>query len=194
MSIDSHSYPCMYTAHYCFSCSHAQVILRSLSLWAYCENTAGTVCLGWPCAGDTQTPTMWHSHHIVSKVSVRGINSRHNFSMLFRIHLSDNSTAQRHDDIIKWKHFPRYWPFVRGIHRLLVDSPDKGQWRGALMFSLNCAWTNGWASNQDTGDLRCLCTQYDVTVSVVSNWTNSRLAGANIAVTSHEHHGISKHQ
>ena len=23
----------------------------------------------------------------------------------------------RHDDVIKWKHFPRYWPFVRGIHR-----------------------------------------------------------------------------
>ena len=22
-----------------------------------------------------------------------------------------------HDDVIKWKHFSRYWPFVRGIHR-----------------------------------------------------------------------------
>ena len=22
---------------------------------------------------------------------------------------------QTHDDVIKWKHFPRYWPFVRGI-------------------------------------------------------------------------------
>ena len=22
-----------------------------------------------------------------------------------------------HDDAIKWKHFPRYWPVVRGIHR-----------------------------------------------------------------------------
>ena len=21
-----------------------------------------------------------------------------------------------HDDVIKWKHFPRYWSFVRGIH------------------------------------------------------------------------------
>ena len=20
-----------------------------------------------------------------------------------------------HDDVIKWKHFPRYWPFARGI-------------------------------------------------------------------------------
>ena len=25
--------------------------------------------------------------------------------------------VKSHDDVIKWKHFPRYWPFVRGIHR-----------------------------------------------------------------------------
>ena len=48
-----------------------------------------------------------------------------------------------HDDVIKWKHFPRYWPFVRGIHRSPVNSPHKGQWRGALMFSLICARING---------------------------------------------------
>ena len=39
-----------------------------------------------------------------------------------------------HDDVIKWKHFPRNWPFVRGLHRSPVNSPHKGQWRGALMF------------------------------------------------------------
>ena len=37
---------------------------------------------------------------------------------------------------IKWKHFPHYWPFVRGIHRYPWNSPHKGHWRGALMFSL----------------------------------------------------------
>ena len=36
-------------------------------------------------------------------------------------------------------HFPRYWPFVLGIHRSPVNSPHKGQWRGAVMFSLICA-------------------------------------------------------
>ena len=25
--------------------------------------------------------------------------------------------SKPHDDVIKWKHFPRTWPFVRGIHR-----------------------------------------------------------------------------
>ena len=28
-----------------------------------------------------------------------------------------------HDDVIKWKHFPRYWPFVRGIHRVPGEFP-----------------------------------------------------------------------
>ena len=70
-----------------------------------------------------------------------------------------------HDDVIKWKHFPRYWPFVRGINRLPVKSPhNKGQWRGTLMFSLICAWINCWANNREAGDLRRHQAQYDVTV------------------------------
>ena len=67
-------------------------------------------------------------------------------------------------DDIKWEHFPRYKPFVRGIHRSPVDSPYKGQWRGALMFSLICAWTNVWANNRDAGDLGRHCAHYDVIV------------------------------
>ena len=35
--------------------------------------------------------------------------------------------------------------FVRGIHRWLVDSPHKGQWHEALIFSLICACTNDWS-------------------------------------------------
>ena len=69
-----------------------------------------------------------------------------------------------HDDVIKWKHFPRYWPFVRGIHRSLVNSPHKGQWRGALMFSLICVWINGWVNNREAGDLRRYRAHYDVIV------------------------------
>ena len=51
-----------------------------------------------------------------------------------------------HYDVIKWKYFPRYWPFLKGIHRSPVNSHHKGQWREALMFSLICACTNGWAN------------------------------------------------
>ena len=70
----------------------------------------------------------------------------------------------KHDDVIKWKHFPRYWPFVRAIHRSPVNSPRKGQWRGALMFSLIYAWINGWVNNGEADDLRRHRTHYDVTV------------------------------
>ena len=70
----------------------------------------------------------------------------------------------RHDDVIKWNHFPRYWFFVRGIHRWPVNSPLKGQWGAALIFSLICARMNGWVTNSETGDLRHHCAHYDVTV------------------------------
>ena len=69
-----------------------------------------------------------------------------------------------HDGVIIWKHFPRYWPFARGIHRSPVNSPHKGQWRRALRLSLICVWINGWVNNHETGDLRCQCAHYDVIV------------------------------
>ena len=69
-----------------------------------------------------------------------------------------------HDDVIKWKHFPRYWPFVRGIHRSPVNSPHKGQCRGALMFSLICVWIIGWVNTREAGDLRRNRAHYDVIV------------------------------
>ena len=68
-----------------------------------------------------------------------------------------------HDDVIKWKHFPRYWPFVKGIHRAPMDSPHKGQWREALMFSLIGTRTNGWANTRDARDLRRHHAHYEVT-------------------------------
>ena len=57
-----------------------------------------------------------------------------------------------HDDVIKWKHFPRYWPFVRGIHR----SPRNFD----VFFDLNKRWVN----NREAGDLRRHHAHYDVTV------------------------------
>ena len=68
-----------------------------------------------------------------------------------------------HDDVIIWKHFPRYWPFVRRIHRTPVNSPHKCKWSGALMFSLICALTSNWTNN-DAGDLRRYCAHYHVII------------------------------
>ena len=43
--------------------------------------------------------------------------------------------------------------------------PHKGQWRGALMFSLSCSWRiNNWLNIGETGDLRRHRALYYVTV------------------------------
>ena len=101
-----------------------------------------------------------------------------------------NQLIPHHDDVIKWKHFPRYWPFVRGIHRSPVNSPHKGQWRGALMFSLICVWINGWVNNREAGGLRRYCAHYDVIVmrknASAWNWIHKK---HNIA----KEHGIEIH-
>ena len=50
-----------------------------------------------------------------------------------------------------------------GIHQSSMNSPHKGMWRGALMFSLICIWTNGWVNNRDAVYLRHHRAHYDVT-------------------------------
>ena len=52
-----------------------------------------------------------------------------------------------------------------------LNSPHKGQWRRALMFSLICAWINDWAHNREAGDLRRHRGHYNV--NVMSNLINN---------------------
>ena len=91
-----------------------------------------------------------------------------------------------HDDVIKWKHFPHYWPFVRGIHRSQVNSPHKGQWRGVLMFSLVLAWINGWVKNRESGDLRRHQANYDV---IVMWWTVFKIKNYSFGDIAWDWHG-----
>ena len=90
----------------------------------------------------------------------------------YNLIFSNNSL--NHDDVTKWKHFPRHWPFVREIHP--VNFPHKGQWRGALLFALICAWINGWVNNREAGDLRCYRAHYDVIV--INNFRQDSIVGA----------------
>ena len=76
------------------------------------------------------------------------------------------SRRQIHDDVIKWKPFPRYWTFMRIIRRSPVNSPHKGQWQGALMFSLIYVCINGWVNNREAGDLRRHRAHCEVSVMV----------------------------
>ena len=99
------------------------------------------------------------------------VTSTVGYTCTFSLRLLSSPGSFIHDDVIKWKHFPRYWPFVRGIHRSPVNSPHKGLWRGALMFSLICAWINRWVNNREAGDLRRYCAHYDLIVmSIWFSW------------------------
>ena len=81
-----------------------------------------------------------------------------------------------HDDVIKWKDFPRYWPFVRGKWPAPENSPHKGQWRRALMFSLISARINRRVNNREAGDLRRNRAHYDVILMMCSTkHQNARL-------------------
>ena len=67
-----------------------------------------------------------------------------------------------------WRHqmetFSALLTLCEGNHRSPVNYPHKCQWHGALIFSLICVWTNGWANHRDAGDLRRHRVHYDVTV------------------------------
>ena len=128
-----------------------------------------TVCSGWQLKGthklSTTGPFVTGSHRS-------------------QVGSPNNRASYAYGDVIKWKHFRRHWPFVRGIHRSLVNFPHKGQWRGALMFSLICAWTNAWANNQGAGDMRPHCACYDVTVmeAVFMPWLHNLHQGCFLLV------------
>ena len=67
-----------------------------------------------------------------------------------------------------WSHqmeaFSALLAICAGKSPVPVKSPNKDQWRGALMFSLICVWINGWVNNREAGDLTRYRAHYDVTV------------------------------
>ena len=67
-----------------------------------------------------------------------------------------------------WRHqmetFSALLALCAGNSPVPVNSTHKGQWRGALMFSLIYAWINDWINNRKAGDLRRHCGHYDVIV------------------------------
>ena len=134
----------------------------------------------WPVNSPHKGPVsrknvfIWWRHHdfkmivsLKSSIICYHLDSRYLWWCLIWGWLSNEACVMIwhcHDDVIKWKHFPRYWPFVPGIHRSPVNSLHKGQWGGALMFSLICTWINGSVNNREAGDLRRHRAHYDVMV------------------------------
>ena len=72
------------------------------------------------------------------------------------------TNTSEHGGVIKWKYFPRYWVFVRELHRLilLTKASDAELW----CFPWSTPEQNGWANNQDAGDLKRHRAHYDIIV------------------------------
>ena len=72
-----------------------------------------------------------------------------------------------------WRHqmetFSALLAICAGNSPVPVNSLHKGQWRGALMFSLISASIKGWVNNQEAGDLRRSRPHYDVIVMLVTH-------------------------
>ena len=73
-----------------------------------------------------------------------------------------------------WRHqmetFSALLALCAGNSPVPVNSPHKGQWREALMFSLICAWINDWVNNREAGDLRRHRSHFDVNIMIDSDW------------------------
>ena len=87
-------------------------------------------------------------------------------------HLRRHLTKQYHfKKIVKttwWRHqmeaFSALLAICAGNSPVPANSPHKGQWRGALMFSVICVWINGLVNNRKAVYLRRYRAHYDITL------------------------------
>ena len=101
---------------------------------------AGLVNSRWFMASCSRR-ILWHKEHAKMSCAVQISKRLVDYGRSYGKPMSSRITfLDTYDDVIKWKHFPRNWPFVRGIHRSLVNSPHKVQWRGALMSKQSWGW------------------------------------------------------
>ena len=79
-----------------------------------------------------------------------------------------------------WRHqmetFSALLALCEGNRRSPDGFPSQRPLARSLVFSLICAWTNGWANNRYVGDMRRHCTHYDVTVMEMAqpSWWKTR--------------------
>ena len=126
---------------------------------------------------------LWRFSHLCSFVSdlrhscnitVIPINLLVGFPFMWRIICYTGYIGPMHASVTEicttswWRHqmepFSALLALCAGNSPVPVNSPHKGQWRGALMFSLISAWIDGWVNNGEAGDLRRHLAHYDVIV------------------------------
>ena len=104
---------------FCTTNSHRVLKIRKTSLFPNCMDTNDTKC---------RLVFYYNLIEIVRKGAIGNTSVIHSYTVMVW-----HRTSWRH----QLETFPRYWTFVRGIHRSPMNSPHKGQWRVALMFFLS---------------------------------------------------------
>ena len=103
-------------------------------------------------------------------ISAQQMEQRRLLLLLIPICMSpfNKSSPWRFFLLTRWRHkmetFSALLALCAGNSPVPVNSQHKGQWRGALMFSLICVWINGWVNARETGDLRRYRGHYDVII------------------------------
>ena len=87
-----------------------------------------------------------------------------------RKYLNSDTLTSLYYSFTWWRHqmetFSALLALCAGNSPVPVNSPHKGQWLGALMFSFIYAWINDWVNNCEAGDLRRQDGHYDVIVMI----------------------------
>ena len=110
-------------------------------------------------AGKHNRMTSWHRNgfHINSLVPSK-------FLLQGNGHVT--TVLRLNDDVITWKHFPRYWPFVNNSP-VTGEFPLKASNAKLWCFLWSVSWINVWVNNPEAGNLKHQCAHYDVIVMAV---------------------------
>ena len=66
---------------------------------------------------------------------------------LFHVTCTFHMIHTAHDDVMAWRRFPNYRPFVKKIHRWSVDPPPIASVMRSFNVFLLLAWISSWTNN-----------------------------------------------
>ena len=111
------------------------------------------------------------SWHTVYRADSRFVPSQWETALL-RNDVSNwlGASLESHDDVIKWKHFSRYWPLCGDCtgHRWIPLT--KATDAELLCFLWSAPWINGWVNNREAGESRRHRAHHDVILMTLGLW------------------------
>ena len=122
-----------------------------------------------------QQPWYWHGNpcasfigHAVFTKNTKSASACINVDLLG---ISDNAVCQKYANNSWWRHqmetFSALLAICAANSPVTVEFPAQRPVTRALMFSLICAWINGWVNNGEASDLRRHRAHYDITVMLL---------------------------